>query len=50
MPPEQKLRLALRLYYSARLLKAAGLRDQNPDWTEEKIQDKLRETFLYART
>jgi hypothetical protein len=50
MTPDQKLRLALRLYYSARQLKAAGLRDQNPDWTEEKIQTKLQEIFLYART
>jgi len=50
MTPDQKLRLALRLYYSARQLKAAGLRNQNPDWTEEKIQTKLQEIFLYART
>jgi hypothetical protein len=50
MTPDQKLKIALRLYYSARQLKAAGLRAQNPDWAEEKIQDKLREIFLYART
>jgi len=50
MTPDRKLKIALRLYYSARQLKAAGLRGQNPDWTEEKIQIKLREIFLYART
>jgi len=50
MNPDQKLKIALRLYHSARQLKAAGLRAQNPDWAEEKIQDKLREIFLYART
>ena len=50
MTPEQKLRVALRLYYSARELKAAGLRSQNPDWAEEKVQNKVREIFLYART
>ena len=50
MTPDQKLKIALSLYYSARQLKAAGLRAQNPDWTEERIQNKLREIFLYART
>jgi len=50
MAPEKKLDIALRLYYSARDMKAAGLRMQNPDWTEEKIQTEVREIFLYART
>jgi hypothetical protein len=50
LTPEKKLRIALRLYHSAREMKAAGLRMQNPDWTEEKIQTKVREIFLYART
>jgi hypothetical protein len=50
MKPEKKLRVAQMLYYSARELKAAGLRAQNPDWTEEKINDRVREIFLYART
>ena len=50
MTPEQKFKVALELYYSARELKAAGLRSKEPDWTEEMIQDKVREIFLYART
>ena len=50
MTPEQKLRLALRLYYSARQLKLAALRTHHPDWSEEEIQQKLRDIFLYART
>jgi len=50
MTPEQKLRLALRLYYSARQLKLAALRAHHPDWSEEEIQQKLRDIFLYART
>lgn len=50
MAPEQKLNIALRLYYSARELKGAGLRVKHPDWSEEMIRDKLREIFLYART
>jgi hypothetical protein len=50
MAPEQKLNIALRLYYSAKELKAAGLRVQNPDWSEETIRENIREIFLYART
>ena len=50
MTPTQKLDMALRLYYSARELKAAGLRAQHPDWTEKQVEAKVREIFLYART
>jgi hypothetical protein len=50
MAAEEKLNIALRLYYSAKELKEVGLRAQHPDWTEEMIEDKLREIFLYART
>jgi len=50
MAAEEKLNIALRLYYSAKELKEAGLRVQYPDWNEEMIRDKLREIFLYART
>jgi hypothetical protein len=45
MSPAQKLRAAERLYHSARQLKAAALRAQHPDWTDEAI----RQIFLYAR-
>jgi hypothetical protein len=50
MAAEEKINIALRLYYSAKGLKEAGLRAQYPDWNEEMIRDKLREIFLYART
>lgn len=50
MTPEQKLIVALRLYYSARELKAAGLRAQNPDWNEVEIQAKVRDIFQNARS
>ena len=50
MTPEQKLRLALKLYHSAWELKGATLRSQYPEWTEEKIKERVREIFLYART
>lgn len=50
MTPEKKLEITLRLYHSAKELKAAGLRMQNPDWSQEKIQNTLRSVFLNART
>jgi len=50
MTPEQKLKIALRLYYSARQFKAAALHHDHPKWTEKQIRKKVREIFLYART
>ncbi len=50
MKPEQKLKLALDLYYSARRLKEAAIRQEHPDWTDSMIREKVREIFLYART
>ena len=50
MTPEQKLRVASNLYHAARALKAAGLRNQHPEWSEKEIQEKVREIFLYATT
>lgn len=50
MTPSQKLKLLRDLQITARKLKASGLRMQHPDWSEEKIQQKVREIFLYART
>jgi hypothetical protein len=50
MTPAQKLRAAERLYYSARQLKAAALRAEHPDWTEEAIRQAVRQIFLHARS
>lgn len=50
IPGEQRLRVMHQLYRTAWKLKAAGLRDQHPDWTEEQIDDGVREIFLHART
>ena len=46
----QKLKLAMRLYWSARRLKAAWLRQQHPNWTEEQVQRQVTEIFKNART
>lgn len=50
MTPAQKLRAAQQLWESAWQLKAAALRAQHPDWSEEAIQHAVREAFLYARS
>lgn len=49
MSPAQKLRAAERLYHSARQLKAAALRAQHPDWSDDAIRCAVREVFLRAR-
>ena len=50
LTPEQKLRAAERLYWSAWQLKAAGVRAQNPHWTEKEVQEAVRSIFLHARS
>jgi hypothetical protein len=50
MSGERRLQLAERLYWSARKLKAAGLRVQHPEWGKDQIEEELRRIFLHART
>ncbi len=50
MSAQRKLEIASDLYRTARELKAMAIRDDHPDWTEEEVQKKVREIFLYART
>lgn len=50
MPGERRLKVAERLYWSARKLKAAGVRSQHPDWPEEKVNAEVNRIFLHART
>ncbi len=50
MSGQEKLRAAAALYWGARRLKATRLRQQHPDWTEEQIQQRVKEIFLYAVT
>jgi len=47
---EEKWRAAFRLYWSARRLKGAALREQHPDWTEEQVQQRVKEIFLHTRS
>lgn len=50
MSPQQKLEASMNLYYSARELKLAWLRQQHSDWSEQQIQDELKEIFVNARS
>jgi len=50
MTGAQKLRAAFGLYWSARKLKAARLRQQHPDWSEAQIQQQVKEIFMHAVT
>jgi hypothetical protein len=49
MTPEQRIRAAFQLYWSAREVKRAGLRALRPELSEAEIDAKVRECFLYAR-
>ena len=48
MTPDRKLEIAFCVYREARGLKAAWLRQCNPDWTEEQVEAKVSEYFLYS--
>jgi hypothetical protein len=49
MTPGQRVAAAEQLYWTAREIKAAALRSFHPDWSEERIQQAVKEAFLYAR-
>ena len=50
MSPERRLELAEQLYWAAREMKAAWLRAQHPDWTEEQVAREVTRIFMHART
>ena len=50
LSPTEKLRIAGELYSASRKLKTAALKAQHPDWSEQEVERKVREIFLYART
>jgi hypothetical protein len=50
MTPEQRWRMAYRLYWTMRRHKAAFLRSLHPDWTPQQIAEEVREIFSHART
>ena len=50
LPGEKRLRLAEQLYWSARKMKAAGLRAQHADWPEERVNSEVIRIFMNARS
>lgn len=48
MTPAERLNAAARLYWSARALKHAALAHRHPEWPEARIQQHVREVFLYG--
>ncbi len=48
MKPARKLDLAAGFYLSAKHLKSQSLKKQHPDWSDQEIESKVREMFLYA--
>lgn len=48
MTGQQRLEIAEQLFWTARALKAAGVRCQHPDWPEEKVNAEVNHIFLHA--
>jgi len=48
MTPQQKLEVAMNLYYSARELKAAWVRQLHEDWSDQQVAEAVREVFVNA--
>jgi hypothetical protein len=48
--PQKKLDLSMQLYYSAKELKRAALKQFHPEWNDIKIDKEVRRIFLHART
>jgi hypothetical protein len=46
----QKQRVASGMYWTARKVKAARLRQLHPDWSEDQVARKVREVFTHAVT
>jgi len=49
MTPSEKLSAMTALYWSARRLKAAFIRQQHPEWSEEQVQHEVKRQFQHVR-
>jgi len=49
MTPAQRLEAASRLYWSARALKLAALRQQHPELPEGELKRLVNEAFTHVR-
>ena len=48
--PQKKLDLSMQLYYSAKELKRAALKQFNSEWNDSKIDKEVKRLFLHAKT
>lgn len=48
MTPAEKLRLIAEMHFQAREMKRAAFRTFHPEWSEEEIERRVREVFLYG--
>jgi len=49
MPGTQRLKLAEQMFWTARRLKAAGVRYQHPNWPEQQVIAEVNRIFLHVR-
>jgi len=50
MTPEQKLWALQALWRQGREFKAAGLRMDHPDWSDERVEEEVRASFIHGAT
>jgi hypothetical protein len=50
MTPAQRWQAARRLYWTMRRHKAAFLKSRHPEWSQERIEQEVRNIFLHARS
>jgi len=48
MGPAGRMRVASRLFYSARALKRAGLKKSHPEWNDEQLELKTSRMIAHA--
>lgn len=50
MSPQERLRQAEALYWTARRLREAHERSLHPEWSEQQVREHVRRVFLRAAT
>ena len=49
MSPDEKLEIVQQMYWADWKLKAAGVRQQHPEWSEDQITAEVRRIVLQAQ-
>ncbi len=50
MTAKEKLDLSFSLYKTAWKLKRAAIKTAHPDWTDEQVEQRVKEIFLLAQS